>query len=454
MLVLLAVGATVAAVRADDDDPAPPGAWDTRIADLVRFVERTRGLRFDHPVRTDFLSEKAFRAAVTGTEEPTAADRDELRHLEGVFRALGLVQGELDLADATRTLTGEGVIGLYDPETERILIRGDRVTLGMRPTVVHELTHALQAQHVDLDRDWETSGETSAFRALIEADADRIEQRYVESLSAEQQEAVRRAGAAQAEDVDLRGVPEILTELFSQPYVLGPPFVDALLAKDGEAAVNRAMERPPSTEEHIIDPDAYLAGDRPTAVRPPRLGKGERAVGEPNDFGMVSLLLVLGERIAFDQAWTAVEGWAGDASVGYRADGRDCIAIGVAVDTARDADELAAAASAWADGRPTAEVDRRDRRVDIRSCDPGPVAGSKTVLGRPRTFELLQLRVELVSSLERDGADRRQSWCVADALFDEHDPVDLLAVTQITDPNDPRLVRLQRDVQAATERCR
>lgn len=34
-----------------------PSAWDPRVTDLVAFVERERGLRFEHPVAIDFLDE-------------------------------------------------------------------------------------------------------------------------------------------------------------------------------------------------------------------------------------------------------------------------------------------------------------------------------------------------------------------------------------------------------------
>lgn len=450
ILVLLAVGSTAAAIKSNGSTrPDRPAGWDRRVVDLVRFVERTRGLRFARAVRTDFLTDAAFRKAVTSD----ATEPMDTTHLEGVFRALGLVQGELDLRQATDTLNGEGIVGLYDPDTDRILIRGDRITVGMRSTIVHELTHALQAQHFDLEPDTQVSGEDIAFTSLVEADALRVEDRYIDSLSPGERRAVDAADRAQAAAADLGGVPEILTELFSLPYVLGPPFLDAVAADGGEAAVNRAFRKPPVSEEQIVDPDAYLAGDRPVRVPSPKLARGERRVDDPDDFGMISLLLVLGERLPFSQAWTAVEGWAGDASVGYRTAGRDCIRVRVALDSQGDAGELEAAVRAWAAGRSTTDVRRQGRTVEWSSCDPGTATTRTTPPGRPRTFDLLQLRVELVASLEEGGASAPQARCVADAVFRDNDPASLLLVARITDEKNPRLVRLQRDVQAAAKRC-
>lgn len=315
VVALVAAAAVVVVDRMGEDDgdgerPSITG-WDRRVVGLADFVEDERGLRFDHPVRTEFLSEADFRREVTDDTELTAEDADELRHLEGIFRALGLVSGELDLVAATNTLKGEEIIGLYDTDRDRILIRGDRITIGMRPTIVHELTHALQAQHHDLERDHERSGAEIAFTSLVEADAMRIEDRYVASLSDEDQRAVEQSRVAQIDEIDLEGVPDILSELFSLPYVLGPPFVEALVEDGGDDAVERAFRSPPVSEEQVVEPAKYLAGETPRKVATPKLRSGERRVGDADDFGMVSLLLVLGERIPFAQAWTAVAGWAG-----------------------------------------------------------------------------------------------------------------------------------------------
>jgi hypothetical protein len=404
-------------------------------------------------VPTAFLSDKDFRAEVTSDDTPTAASTDELRHREGLFRALGLAGSGLDLGKATNTLNGEEIIGLYDPDRDRIFVRGSTITAVMRPTIVHELTHALQAQHFDLTRTGKTSGEDTAFTALVEADAVRIEDAYVASLPAAEQQAIEASDAQQAAAADLESVPPILTELFSLPYVLGPPFVDALLAAGGPRRVDLAFRHPPSTEKHIVDPDAFLHDERPTHVATPPLGAGEKRVGEPDDFGMISLLLVLGERVPFAQAWTAVEGWKGDASVSFRAGGKDCIRIRAAFDTPADTAQFLDAARAWVDGHTNASTHAAGHDVELASCDPGADAATADP-ARPRTFELLQLRIELMATLKTSGLDRRRAGCVADALFHDHDAASLLALAARTDANDPELLALQRDVAASTTRCR
>src|SRR5687768_11416442 len=152
-LIALLAGSIALAARDDEDDggAASPDDWDERVLELVEFVEDERELDFEHPIEVAFLAEDDFRAEVTSREEPTPEEREELDQLAGIFRALGLAEGDLDLLAAFDQLVGESVIGVYDPETDSIAIRGDEVTPEMRPTLVHELTHALQAQHYELE---------------------------------------------------------------------------------------------------------------------------------------------------------------------------------------------------------------------------------------------------------------------------------------------------------------
>src|SRR5688572_14495877 len=158
VVALVAAGAVFFVSRSGDDEDAP-SAWDPRIADLADFVEDNRGLTFEGPVRSEFLTEDEFRKKVTNNEELTEEDKDEIHHYEGLFRALGLVEGSLDLVQSMNQLAGETVLGLFDPETKTVFIRGETITPEMRPTIVHELTHALQDQHYDLSRELHPSGQ-------------------------------------------------------------------------------------------------------------------------------------------------------------------------------------------------------------------------------------------------------------------------------------------------------
>lgn len=79
LVLVLVVGAAVA-VAGDywwlNRGPDHPDEWDSRVDDLVEFVEDERGLEFEHPVYIDFLSEEDFEKEVT-SEEPDLTDEEK-----------------------------------------------------------------------------------------------------------------------------------------------------------------------------------------------------------------------------------------------------------------------------------------------------------------------------------------------------------------------------------------
>jgi len=67
---------------------------------------------------------------------------------------------------------------------------------------------------------------------------------------------------------------------------------------------------------------------------------------------------------------------------------------------------------------------------------------------------VLQLRLAIVGSLASSGLDRDAATCVSDLVLGAHDARDLLALDEVTDENDPRIIALQREVATNVGRCR
>jgi hypothetical protein len=271
----LAIGIAIAVVVAGAGVPAAlllgrkskyPKHWDARVRDLVGFVERERDLRFEHPVKVEFLSDAAFRRAVTAHDALTAEDRAELESFEAVLRAVGLIEGDVDLEQVAEQLVGEGVVGFYDPEDKRLVVRGTRLDDERRVTLVHELTHALQDQHFGVERDTKTSGEDAAFQSLVEADAVDVENAWVDTLSADAAQRLDEAQQRSSEDTNFEGVPDVFVELLSFPYIFGPDFLDTVLDARGRGARDELFRRPPTTEEQIVRPEASRAPADPASA--------------------------------------------------------------------------------------------------------------------------------------------------------------------------------------------
>ena len=420
--------------------PSFPAAWDPRVADLVSFVEDERGLDFEHPVHVDFVADAEFRELVTSDEaDLTAEDREEIEEGVGLLRALGLVEGDIDLFEAVNKLSGEGILAFYDPETKRIRVRGTELTVKVRGTLVHELTHALQDQVFDLTREgeFEIEAQNDTYRPVFEGDASRVETAWVEELGEADLAAYSEEVSAEVEGTDLSDIPEALQVFFFSDYDFGEPFVQALLADGGRKAVDRALEEPPTSDAQLLDPFRYLAGDRPEDVDEPALAAGEKR-SDGGDFGAFGLYVVLAQRIDPHQALRAADAWEGDAYVTYRADGRQCVqAAFVAADAAGVAalgDALGAWVSAMPDG--VASLDRRADSVRLTSCDPGTDVGDAAPGTLSTALALPLTRTYMALGALGGGLTRDLAYCVGDrfiAGFSAAELQSMLSGTEATD---------------------
>ncbi|MGK2947292.1 MAG: hypothetical protein ACSLFP_01845, partial [Acidimicrobiales bacterium] len=456
-LGVVAAGLTVlgaVALLAGPDDDGHPGEWDPRVAELAAFVEDERGLRFDHPVHVDFLSADDYtEATTTADEEVLDEDREELDRYAGQLRALGVASGELDLFEAFNQVSDGGTLAFYDPFNERVRVRGTEMTVGLEVTIVHELTHALQDQHFDLEGLFDSElddGAATAYRALIEGDALRVEDAYVaDELTAAQQEQYDEEFGAEldASVAATADVPPFVSAVVSAPYALGRPFVLMLFNEGGNATVDDAFDRRPTTEEHLLDPLSFLRGD-----------EGEELDLDPDEeldafddgpFGAIGWFLFLAERIDPKVAFDAAVGWGGDGYVAYEADDAICVRAAFVGDTSADEAEMAAALDTWQAAMPGDRSDPLD--VDghpgIETCDPGTEA-DLALTGRSEDSLFLPslwgyLVADATSVLEPTEADCYARGVLAGLEYDE-----------ITDPEgtvfgEERFQQLTTDALAA-----
>ena len=435
-----------------------PRQWDPRVTDLVAFVERERGLRFKHPVTIDFLDDAAFRAVMTEREALDEADQEEIRSTEALLRAVGFLSGSVDLLAAGDELAGDGAIGAYVPEEERVLIRGTTLDDARRSTLVHELTHVLQDQHFTIDRydddESRTSGQDAAFTAVVEADAEDVEEAWRATLPAAALDAMENADAASAGGTDFQGVPEVFVELMSFPYVFGPPFLQAVEATEGAAGRNRLLTEPPSSEEHILVPETYIGRQSVVDVKAPALREGEKALPDAEgDVGMLSLLVMLGERVDFGVAWPAVQGWAGDAFVAFERAGATCVRARVEFDAPAQAERFSAAFAAWSKGRPATQV-RNGGSVLFESCDPGAAAPGRAA-GHVSGIQGLGLRQGILTGIEGGPISPKAAACITDGLLARMTADRLVKTTRPGGREDRALAaEIQRNVTELVPGCR
>ena len=388
IVALLVVGVSAVGVRAvRGAGPTHPSRWDPRVADLVSFVEQSRGLRYDHPVQVDFLSPADYtKASTTSTADLGASDRAQLAREVGQLRALGVASGPLDLAAALNQETDSGTLAFYSPKDKRVRVRGTTMSVGLRVTLVHELTHALQDQHFDLthlieDHSIDNSAST-AHRGLAEGDALRIEDDYVAQKLTKAEKAAYDAeyqGEIDSSKKATSGVPPFIEATFATPYALGAPFVTMLFNDGGNAMVDKAFRDPPATEQDLFDPASYLLHEKAVATDLDLHVKTE----EDGPFGSPSWFLVLAERIDPSVAFNATLGWAGDHYAVFQRDGATCIRAAFRGATSNDEAEMRAALDQWVTALPGGKAKRIEVQghPGLEACDPGPGVDMK-VTGR------------------------------------------------------------------------
>ena len=398
--------------------PPHPDSWDPRVVPIVRFVERERGLTFDHAIYVDFLTDADYQTAVRGdassgtdTTEALAAASDA----NDLFNAFGLV-GTTNVARAEAAISAAATIGFYTPATDRIAIRGNKLTPAVRVVLAHELTHALQAQHFDL----EGLDGSGVVRSVAEADAMRIEDRYLNGLLPEDRAAAMADNTISAKALRaLATVPWTLTALRMAPYELGPALVNMVYDQRGNDGVNLLFHTVPS-EAQLLSPWKWSPGidATPTQVdaRAP-----ERTVeaGASAPMSRLQLLVMFDAWLPWSMARGALDSLSGAAFVPYRttADGPLCAAVSAQFTT--DPHRFADAVTWWAGASgSTARPTVSGNTVSFDACPRGRTAPTPP---KPTVSTTTALLVEnaAIPHTVRDAAAATPFLCAARQLVDD-----------------------------------
>jgi hypothetical protein len=348
-VVVLGIVATLLLVRDDPASPQPEPSTSPSpsiasvFPELSAFVEEARDLEFRDEVKPRVLSESAFMEEM----EKRTADPTDAGRLAAVLTVLGLLPAETDVA-ALRAPSDQDKVGFYDPAAKELVTTND-LTPFARKVLVHELTHALDDQHFGIDRDIAGDQAATAFEALVEGSAIRVERLYVASLPAGERE-----GIAAREQADAGGPPSAAEQLRDFAYLSGPSFVE-MLVDAGPERLDQAFSSPPTNSEQVLDPARYLSEDAPQTVARPHT---EGAATDEGEFGQLLLRLVLESKLDPEVAREAAAGWDGDRYATWRSpDGRTCVRARFATDTPEDSRQLQAALAAWVDRVTDREVD-------------------------------------------------------------------------------------------------
>ncbi|MGH9748537.1 MAG: hypothetical protein ACRD6R_01250 [Candidatus Polarisedimenticolia bacterium] len=371
ILGLLALAATGA-----PPDPPPPRAAEARtlVERLVPLVEEIRGLKFKETVSVEMADDAAARRHFEDRLR-TYWPEDRMLVEQDLFLDLGLLPQGTDLKETLFVALEEQAGGYYDPRRRTFVVLSD-MPWSMAPIIVaHELTHALDDQHFDIDgmlRGTQGIDERAgAVAAVVEGSGTLVMTLYIVReidagrFTPEIAGEIRESEAGKAER--LKSAPQILQRLLVGPYVLGMAF---LLKGDlagmpravaPAADLERAFRRPPVSWEQILHPEKYWIEEKQDPPRPvvlpdlaATLGEGWSLAGEGGLGEMVLAILTGPGGEPFDPTsfedpgrWTntGAAGWGGDRWQLYRRGGETVTLLATRWDSERDAREFEAALS-------------------------------------------------------------------------------------------------------------
>lgn len=346
---------------------------------LLEQAETWRGLRAKQPVPSTTLGEKelAKRVAESFSEDLPAG---ALRSMEVSLKAFGLIPESLDLATFFPKLLTSEIAGYYDPEKNSMhLVRRGGGVMGGREAeagiderqaenmvLVHELTHALQDQHFDLEKFVQTddpmSDAATARQALVEGDATLTMMNALIGVPFEDlpgaagllDSGMDDAGtflAGSSSEV-LAEAPPFIRESLLFSYAQGTLFAISVRQAGGQKLLDHAFRKdPPLSSEQILHPEKWHGRrDDPVAVVWPDLARalpGFTKVSE-GEMGEMAVRILLREALKDEErAATAAAGWGGDRFAVYEKKGgkagRRLLAWVTEWDSPQDAEELVAA---------------------------------------------------------------------------------------------------------------
>jgi hypothetical protein len=389
-LVLVLLGVAVAAVAAfvANAETIVPKTGPATLADLApytRKIETIRGLAFKQPVTSGTQTNAEFRAFVD-KDLDAELPRARAECLSRAFARLGLLPEKFDLRKGYTDMMSAQAAAYYDPARKTFfVVHPDLPEMLLAPTIVHELTHALQDQNFGLEsrlkalRAVDNEDVENAFRFLVEGEAT-----YVMLLSTMSDQGVDPEQGGQALDGMIDGMsgtgrdalaeqldamkdilgednaadmasvlssPDYLFRVLYDPYFAGQAAVHKIRRAGGWAAVNELWRNPPTSTEMLLHPEKLARGrrDEPVKVAVPdasaALGAGyvsacENTLGELETEILLEVALpASGERAG--RARTAAAGWGGDRWRSFEKAGGGTVVVWQTVwDTPADAAEF------------------------------------------------------------------------------------------------------------------
>jgi hypothetical protein len=238
--------------------------------------------------------------------------------------AFGLIPKGFNLDSFLVDLLTEQIAGLYDPKAHEFYIADWIPADEQRMVMAHELTHALEDQHFDIEP-WvhaarpnddaemarESVLEGSAMAAMLEYE---LNGKGLKLRDLPEFDPSVFVGDL-AETPVLKKAPSFIKDSLMFPYFSGLTFSMSVLKSGGWPAFSAVFARPPANTQQILHPEMYFANRAltPLKVDLPATAPGENwALLEENSLGELGWKEVFKQFLDEARAKETAAGWDGD----------------------------------------------------------------------------------------------------------------------------------------------
>ncbi|NUP12562.1 MAG: hypothetical protein HOW73_41490 [Polyangiaceae bacterium] len=312
---------------------------DEEVRDIIRTTSEARSLPAKREIAVVRLPEKEYREDVAKRyrddakpDEASASDA----FLVG-FDFLPPPDKRVGIASASE-VANEQVAAFYDVREAKVYLpitrpQSEQEGRLHRAILAHEVHHALQYQHFSLkDTTPRNSDERLARLALVEGDAMVAMGAFLGAeLGAPVGRTLRRireatervpstALAHEQKDSALARALELARERLKFPYEGGMLFVSDVFRAGGFSLVDRMYQQVPTTTEHILHPEKYLAGELPAPIKDLAAPPSLKLVGS-DTLGELQTRVLLRRCMDSSTADEAAAGWNGDRFFSLRDQG-------------------------------------------------------------------------------------------------------------------------------------
>jgi hypothetical protein len=258
------------------------------VDDILHFASDDSKLPVKHEVKRKLQTRASVEKYVVDKFNDDE-DAKRMQREEIVLKKFGLLDRDFQLKPFLISLLTEQIAGYYDSKTKTVNLLDWIAPDSQKPVLAHELTHALQDQHVNLDK-WENQSLSdisknvaddnkhiavdevdTAREAVLEGQAMAVFVDYRLKPSGKTLLNSPDLGATLEENLSdnsdspiMARAPLLLQESILFPYREGLSFEQTLMKDKGiEGAFAGVLDRPPSTSYEIMNPKSY---ERHTAL--------------------------------------------------------------------------------------------------------------------------------------------------------------------------------------------